>query len=592
MFSLRFVKASLALLSLFSLYAFSHTGSAQPKDPESTLTPAETRAAWQALASRFPKRCRAWDAGPTDCGQQLQAVALGASLEPQNLDERRKPVFFILNAIHPGEPCGVDASLRWATLLLERKDPLLDQITLLIVPFYNIDGGLVRGCCSRASQIGPTEVGFRGNARNLDLNRDFVKADALNTQTFQRLFQRWDPDLFADTHTTNGADYVYPMTLIATQPDKLGGPLADWMRRDMLPALYGAMNASDAPMCPYVNTMGPSPESGLVDFLETPRFSTGYAALFQTVGFVTEAHMLKPFSERVRVTEKLLDLIARQGAQRADTLLALRRRAREDVRQQQVFPLRWRLDTTRWQTIDFRGYERRQKPSAVSGLPRYYYDKGSPWTKPVRYYDRYVVADSVERPMAYIIPQAWREVIERLRLSGVRLRYFDADVGCEVECQYITNYTSPREPYEGHYLHDSIRTRTVRQVMGFRRGDCIVELGTHRDRFIIETLEPRGPDSYFAWNFFDGVLMQKEGFSDYLFEDTAEELLAKNPALKSALDSARTANPALAASAFQQLMFVYYRSPYYETSHRRLPVYRLVAPVAYPYYEDLRLEER
>jgi hypothetical protein len=381
------------------------------------------------------------------------------------------------------------------------------------------------------------------------------------------------------------------MTLIVTQPDKLGEPLAGWLRRQYLPRLYAAMNATDTPMCPYVNTRGATPETGLVDFLETPRYSTGYAALFQCVGFVTEAHMLKPYAVRVRATERLLDRMARLGVAQGDSLLALRRQAREAVRQQVSFPLRWQLDTTRWQEIEFRGYAAREKPSRVSGLPRRYYDRDQPWTAPVRYYDRYTATDSAAKPLAYVIPQAWHEVIDRLRLSGVKLRFLDQDLSLPVETYYIDHYTAPREPYEGHYLHDSVRVRTVDQTLAFRRGDCIVELGTAKDRFIVETLEPHAPDSYFAWNFFDAVLMQKEWFSDYVFEETAAELLDRDPALRAALDSARRADPALAASAFRQLLFVYYRSPYYEASHRRYPVYRLRQWVAFPYYEDPRLED-
>ncbi len=556
---------------------------------DTTRTPAQARAAWEALARAHPDHCRCWDAGSTDCGLPLQVCALGRPVEP--LGRRRFPVFLVLNAIHPGEPAGVDASIAWADRLLRTRDRLLDSLALVVVPFYNIDGGLVRGCCSRASQLGPPEVGFRGNARNLDLNRDFIKADARNTQTFHRLFQQIDPDLFADTHTTNGADYLYPMTLIVTQPDKLGEPLAGWLRRQYLPRLYSAMNASDTPMCPYVHTRGPTPETGLIDFLETPRYSTGYAALFQAVGFVTEAHMLKPFAVRVRATERLLDHLARLGVVQGDSLLALRRQARERVRQQLVFPLRWQLDTTRWQEIEFRGYTLREKPSLVSGLPRRYYDRSQPWTAPVRYFDRYIGIDSVSKPLAYVIPQAWHEVIDRLRLSGVRLRYLDADVALPVESYYIDYCTAPREPYEGHYLHDSVRVRKVEQLVDFRRGDCVVELGTDKDRFVVETLEPQAPDSYFAWNFFDAVLMQKEGFSDYVFEDTAAELLEHDPRLRAALDSARRADPALAGSAFRQLLFIYHRSPYYEVSHRRYPVYRLREWVSFPLYEDVRLED-
>ena len=163
-----------------------------------------------------------------------------------------------------------------------------------------------------------------GNARNLDLNRDFVKCDSRNALAFNKLIAQWKPDVFVDTHTSNGADYAATMTLIATQPDKLGGPLGTWLKQVQLPRLYVGMKAAGWPMTPYMNTVGERPEEGIADFMESPRYSTGFTALHHIIGFTTEAHMLKPFADRVAATTDFLQVLLRDISQHGDALLAAR----------------------------------------------------------------------------------------------------------------------------------------------------------------------------------------------------------------------------------------------------------------------------
>ena len=217
------------------------------------------------------------------------------------------------NAIHPGEPCGVNASLALAASWLAQPDHEghpLRSASWVIVPQYNVGGASRRNCCTRANQNGPEAYGFRGNAANLDLNRDFVKMDSRNAEAFVSLFHDVDPDVFVDTHTSNGADYPYTMTLIATQADKAGPVLGPFLRDVMEPALYAGMKEAHGPMVPYVYSLGETPEEGILSFLETPRYSTGYTTLFGTLGFTTEAHMLKSFPARVQATHAFLEVLS------------------------------------------------------------------------------------------------------------------------------------------------------------------------------------------------------------------------------------------------------------------------------------------
>ncbi len=154
---------------------------------------------------------------------------------------------------------------------------------------------------SRANQNGPKSYGFRGNARNYDLDRDFIKADSKNMKSFAEIFHRWNPDVMVDNHASDGADYQYVMTLIETQQDVFNPVMRRFYESKMRPALYSGMKNDGFPMTPYVESFKTSPDSGIVSFMDYPRYSSGYAALFNTISFITETHMLKPYRQRVRL---------------------------------------------------------------------------------------------------------------------------------------------------------------------------------------------------------------------------------------------------------------------------------------------------
>ncbi len=522
--------------------------------------------------------------GMTDAGVPLTAAILSAdqTFSPSGAEIKKKCVIMINNAIHPGEPDGVDASLQLTRYYLSNPKSLPINVILVIIPIYNIDGYLNRGNNSRANQNGPAEYGFRGNAKNLDLNRDFIKADAQNTLSFQQLFQFWKPDILIDNHVSDGADYQYTMTLIATQRNKLHPLLSEYMDKKLVPALYSGMKALGNPICPYVETMGETPESGIVAFLETPRFATGYAALFNCIGFVPETHMLKPYNDRVWATYDLMVTMINQCSKDGAEITRLHKEANEAVKKQTEFHLAWKLDTTKYDMFDFRGYESTHVISKVSGLPVLAYDKTNPYEKKIRFYNTYAPTMTVKKPAVMIIPQAWTEVIERLKVNRVEMSRLLKDTTLDATFSYFEKVNTPAYPYESHYNHRGTQTSERKATVRFYRGDYIIELNQVANRYIMETLDPRGDDSFFAWNFFDGVLSQKEWFSDYVFDPMAEKIITENPKIKAELDSAKRVDTTLANSHWMQMNFVYQRSTYKEPSHNRYPVAKFEQHVTLP----------
>lgn len=544
------------------------------KNPKTTATYEEVVEFYTALDKQFDQ-CKLLTYGETDFGMPLHLLVLSKEklFDPAAARAKDKLIVLVNNGIHPGEPEGIDASMMLARDLLS-KNALPENMIICIIPVYNIGGMHNRGQ-SRANQEGPDAYGFRGNARNLDLNRDFVKTDSKNSRTFQEIFHTWNPDIFMDTHTSNGADYQYVMTLIDTQIDKLHPELSK-VAPKLTKQLYHKMAANNYPMVPYVSFRGRTPESGLVAFLEGPRYSTGYAAMHHTIGYMPETHMLKPYDQRVKSTYLLLEHFINTGSQMADELKAARRNAIEAVKKQEEFVLNYELDTTNYEEIDFLGFESGNKPSEVSGQPRLFYDRNKPFTKKVRYYNRYKPTLTVKKPKAYIIPKAWHEVIDLLKLNGVQMQQLDKDTIMQVEMYYIGDYQTARAPYEGHYNHSNVQLRPEMQSILFYKGDYIIYTNQAANRYIVETLEPQGPDSFFNWNFFDSILSKKEHFSAYIFEDEAAQWLKDNPELKAAFEKAKASDEQLQKNAQAQLTWLHNQSKYFEKTYLRYPVARLL----------------
>src|SRR6186713_2642429 len=332
----------------------------------------------QRLAQAFGGWLRFEEAGRSDAGVPIHVGVFSADgvFDPRVVKAAGRPVFFNNNGIHPGEPEGIDACMALVRdlCLTPTRLAALGSTVYLFIPVYNVDGSCNRADTSRVNQDGPESFGFRGNSLHLDLNRDFIKCDSLNAQLFNRFFTAWDPDVMVDTHTSNGADYSYTMTLIHTQADKLGGGLGAFLRDSMLPAIYRGMEARGWPTCPYVNPVHVSPDQGIADFLEVPRFSTGYAALNHTIGFMPETHMLKPFKDRYQSMRALLDVTLAFTVAHAPSIQQLRRQARRPAGGRGQWPVRWKLDETRPSRLRFKGYAAVYSPSLLGDYQRLAYD--------------------------------------------------------------------------------------------------------------------------------------------------------------------------------------------------------------------------
>ncbi|MES2881674.1 MAG: hypothetical protein V4676_05955, partial [Bacteroidota bacterium] len=274
-------------------------------------------------------------------------------------------------------------------------------------------------------------------------------------------------------------------------------------------------------------------------------------------------------------TRDLMKCFIEFASLHANEILKLRAEAKTKQQTQTQFPIGWKWNKTKSTPITFKGYEAGYKTSEVSGVQRLFYNREKPFEKTIPFFNFYDDTLSVTKPKAYIIPQGWWKVIERLQANNVQMRKLTRDTAIEVEGYRIESY-QPRL-FEGHHLNTAIKISTTKKQMNFRKDDWYIPLNQNANRFLIETLEPNTQDSYFAWNFFDGILERKEGFSNYVFEETAAEFLKTNSAVQQKLNERKLVDTTFAKNGAAQLNFVYQNSPYYEPAYLQYPVYRVMS---------------
>ena len=260
----------------------------------------------------------------------------------------------------------------------------------------------------------------------------------------------------------------------------------------------------------------------------------------------------------------------------SETIKKLRDQTKTSVKTQAEFPVSWILNKNKFDEVTFKGYEASRKPSNVSGQPRLYYDRSKPYEKKIKYFNFFDNKTVLTKPVAYIIPQGWWKVIDLLKINKVQMRQFSKDTSIEVEVVRIDEYKTAPRPYEMHHLNNEVKLSTTLTTLKFRKGDYYIPMNQVANRFLMEVLEPQADDSYFAWNYFDGILGQKEGFSGYVFEEIAEQFLKDNPSVKEKLEQRRATDTAFAKNGSAQLNFVFQNSPYAEPDYLRYPVYRVV----------------
>lgn len=520
------------------------------------------------------KEIELYSMGNSDYGLPIYVcIVNGAQDSIKSFEKaRNETTILINNAIHPGEPDGVNACLIWLDNWIKSGKKTKDLPVIAIIPAYNVGGMMNRGSTGRANQDGPEEYGFRGNAQNLDLNRDFIKSDSKNAFTFVKIYQGLDPDVFVDTHVSNGADYQYTLTYIANMKERMSPSMKTLTYDNMLPTITKKLKAKKWDLFPYVELMKETPEEGIHAFNDLPRYAMGYAALFDAIGITIETHMLKPFPQRVKATYDMLDEMIKWMSDNKNLIEESREKARTYRQEQTHFNFDYQL-TEKRDSILFKGYEYSYPLSLVTDLPRLKYHRDKPYEKFVPYFQTYVSKDSVKIPEYIIIGAQEQQVINRLIENRVEYKILEKDTIIEIYRERIHSFKSLPKPYEGHFYHSEVKSDYEFALVTFKKGDVYINLNQKHRNFILSGLISRAEDSYFRWNFFDSYLQQKEYFSAYVFEEKALEILEQKPWLLEELEVLKENNQTFRESSWEQLFFIYKNSDLFEENYYLLPIF-------------------
>lgn len=539
----------------------------------------------KTLADDFPQ-VQMKEMGLTDSGYPLHLLIYdsGMTFEPDSWRADGKTIMLINNCIHPCESSGMDAVLLYLRDTLLGKAEIPDDIILAIIPVYNI-GGFLNRVRSYLGKAGPLEYGTRYNARNYDLNRDFMKADTLNGQSIQEIFNWLKPHIFIDTHEDAFQGYQTVVgSIISSSGNKLGGQVGEYLFEEMYPAILEKMEEKGV-------------HPGKPSHSDSPRMGNGFATLFNTIGFMPEWNRLKPYTERVSgyyaLFETFMEILEKDGGR----IVRMVEEDRESMKTKDSFGINYTVtDEEKYKLYTFLGYEEfeEEKISPVTGQPigeicpvlrteKPYYNLDKPIIEEMKWYYHKDPQMYIERPQAYVIPQEWLNVVHHLERNGVVVEKIEEDTTLEVSVYHIGEFKrGPYGAFVAHQLLSDVELEKSTEQVTFKKGDYLVPMNQESNRFIVETLEPQASDSLFAWNWFDKILsgpwfdtIQPRGLDSQQFEATAAEYLKENPDLKEELEALKKEDEDFAQDKFAQLYWVYERSPWYCETANRYQVYRV-----------------
>lgn len=506
----------------------------------------------------------------------LLIIDTKANFTPEKVRKTDNVVFMIQAGIHSGEIDGKDAGFMLIRdLLLKGMDKqLLDHVTILFIPIFNVDGHERSGPYNRINQNGPVEMGWRTTAQNYNLNRDYLKADSPEMHAWLELYNDWLPDFFADCHVTDGADYQYTITYFIDQHQNQNKLLLNWIRKDLLDTLLPGMQQAGYPMIDYVEfRTWHDPRSGLKGAIGKPRFADGYVSVQNRPGLLIETHMLKSYKERVSATyqilKQMLSILNKEYLDLKKILNEIDTFTQSKEFREQTFPLTFK-NTNDSSMVDFLGYKYSKEKSDLTGGDWFRYSKDSV-TFSIPFFNTYEVEKSTRLPEAYIIPVEWLDIVNKLKRHGIEYSIMQKPKKLKVASYKFSNEKWAEIPFENHHTL-TFDMQDVEEERIYPAGSYVVPMNQRRAKVIAHILEPEAPDSYVLWGYFDPVFERKEYAESYVMEEYARYMLASDPSIKAEFERKKAEDSAFANNPLLILDWFYQKSPYWDKKQSIYPV--------------------
>ena len=536
----------------------------------------------ETFARLHPDAVRCIRFGTSPEGRPMQALVASRSgaLDPGAARAAGLPVALVQGGIHAGEIDGKDAGFLALRELLDGSAApgALDDMVLVFVPVFSVDGHERFGAWNRPNQRGPREMGWRTTAQNLNLNRDYAKADAPEMQAMLALVEAWDPIAYVDLHATNGAQFEHDIS-IQVEPVHAGDDALREVGRAFRDAVIGDLAAQGSLPLPYYPSFveHDNPASGFEDGVSPPRFSTGYFLLRNRIGMLVETHSWKEYPVRVRITRNTVVSVVAQIARHGRDWMRVAREAdaRSAALGGHALTLAWKA-TGASRTVDFRGYAYTRTPSEVSGALMTRYDETTPqlWRIPMR--DTLAPSLEVALPRGgYLVPAAHADWVgDKLRQHGIAFRTVStAQPALAAEAFRATKATPAGTSVEGHQRL-ALEGAWAPEAMDVAAGALFVPIAQPKARLVAALLEPQAPDALAAWGRFNTHFERKEYMEDYVAEQVAREMLARDPALRAEFEAKLRDDAAFAGSAEARLDFFYRRHSAWDARYNLYPVLR------------------
>jgi hypothetical protein len=533
---------------------------------------ADTQAYLQRLAQAAPGMLRMETFGTTPEGRPMTVMvaATDGDLTPEKARAAGKPIVLVQAGIHPGEIEGKDAGLMLLRdiAVTHRLPHLLDHVVLVYIPVYSVDGHENSSPYNRINQNGPASMGFRGQSQYLNLNRDYVKADAPETRAWLGLWNTWRPDLLVDIHTTDGADYQYDLTWYAEDAHKLPPSIAVWQKHaydDQVMPAYEKLGHLASPYLEFRD--GRDITKGIENFGSGPRFSTGYAAIRNRAGLLIETHMLKSYEVRVRATYDVVRSVLAAVDGDPAALLKASKDADAWAASLSSHPdasvaVTFKQDPTP-KPFSLKGYAFTQTKSDVSGDLWVQYDPKVNKTYAIQSWNDLLPDVAAPLPAAWAIPPQWTDVIARLDAHHIAYTRTTAPAKVAVTNDVLTQPKWADKPFEGHHMVKDVVVTPGTETVELPAGTVIVCTDNADAVLALNLLDARAPDSMLRWGYLNAIFEQKEYGEPRVLEALARKMMAEDPSLKTAFDEKLMSDPAFAANPRARLTFFYERSPWY-----------------------------
>lgn len=521
------------------------------------------------------------DIGTTPQGRKLKTVIVSKdkAFTPALARKSNKAIVLIQNGIHSGEIEGKDACMLLLRdiLVTKEKSHLLDNLILLIIPVLNIDGHERLSQFNRPNQNGPKQMGWRTNALNLNLNRDYLKADTPEIQSFLKLFNDWLPDFMIDNHTTNGADYQYHVTYGIETHQNIDRGLVNWINSKYLPYLTNKVESDGFIIGPYMEFKDGTIESGILDLPSPPRLSHGYCAVQNRVCLLVETHSLKPFNNRVFSTKSMMTHTLEFVNENSRELIELNKQADKNpvknyLINKKKFPLVL-VSNGKFDKFIFKGFEWYDEYSEITGSTvRKYTNKPIEIEIPI--FNQAKSLKKIFVPKAYLIPQEFQSIIKILDYHQIKYSQLQSSKKIKVERYRFSNVAFAPRPYEGRQL-PSFSTICFEEEVTLPKGTYFVPTNQRALRVIVNLLEPDAPDSFVHWGFFNAFFERKEYAEAYVMEPFAKMMIENNQTLRNEFYKRLESDEKFRNNPLGRLDFFYRKSPFFDQGENVYPIMRL-----------------